>query len=137
MDREDTLARSLGVLSLALGLSEIAAPSHVARLVGVPDDPTNRLVLRVLGAREVITGLALLGGRRSAGWLWGRVGGDVLDVTLLGLGLRSEGADLARGAVATGVLLGVGALDLGASLTVSRERRISSGMARGSGIRVT
>jgi len=52
----DPLARGLGVFSLTLGLPQIAAPGRVNRLIGVRDDATTRMWMRIVGAREIAAG---------------------------------------------------------------------------------
>ena len=49
---------------------------------------------------------------QPAGWLWGRVAGDMLDLASLGSALRSDINDKPRVAMATAAVLGVTALDV-------------------------
>jgi uncharacterized membrane protein len=66
--------------------------------------------MRLVGARGVALGLATLLRRNRSGWIWARVGGDLLDLAFLGLALgqsrrrgrrhRSLRLPLALGAVA-------------------------------------
>ncbi|BBY27253.1 malate dehydrogenase [Mycolicibacterium sediminis] len=108
-----TLATSLGVTSVGLGLSELVAPDGVARMAGVVPTDRARKVLRLLGVRECGHGLAILLGSRRL--VWTRVVGDVLDVALLAAALTGPGADRRRGAVAMGVLSVIGAADVWAA----------------------
>ena len=98
-------ARSLGWLGVGLGVAGLAAPGHVARLIGFSDRRTTRRTLRLLGARELLTGLAIVARRRPNKWLWSRVVGDAIDIGLL-LGTtnlrrigRNRRAPLALGAL--------------------------------------
>ena len=75
VEREEKLAQALGWLSIGLGLAEIAAPRGLAKLIGVTG---NRTLLRVLGLREIASGVGILSRRRPVGWLWSRVGGDII-----------------------------------------------------------
>jgi len=77
------LVKSLGWFALGLGALELAVPRLVARLVGAK--PSGRLdrAFRVLGAREAVSGLGMLGKRRLPGWAGMRVAGDAADLGLL------------------------------------------------------
>ncbi|PYR57380.1 MAG: cyclase/dehydrase, partial [Acidobacteria bacterium] len=79
----EQLAIGLGWFSIALGLAEVAAPGRVARLIGLPEDATTRSTLRGLGAREIANGIAILSEPDNSKWVWARVGGDVMDLSLL------------------------------------------------------
>src|SRR5918994_7055307 len=101
---EERLANALGWLSIGLGLAEVVAPGSVARLVGVRDDERNRWALRAMGVREVVSGVGILAQPRPAGWVWARVGGDLMDLAYLGTALTSEDARRERlaGPIAAG-----------------------------------
>ena len=68
----EQLATALGWFSIGLGLAEIAAPSRLARLIGVPDEDRTYGVLRAYGMREIAAAdrrfdaLTFLEGARSA-----------------------------------------------------------------------
>ncbi len=106
------LADRLGWFSLALGGAQLAQPGRVARMIGVPDTPQNRLLLRVLGAREIASGLGILSRDRQAPWLWSRVAGDAMDLVLLGLAFGSASSKRRQLGVATAAVAGVAALDV-------------------------
>ena len=108
----ERLAQGLGWFSLGLGLAQIAAPGGVARLIGVPDDDENRQMMRAVGMREVASGLGMLSQPHPEGWVWARVGGDVMDLSLLGGAWASDRTDKERVAAATVAVVGVMALDL-------------------------
>src|SRR4051794_32643698 len=86
----DAVARALGWFSLGLGTAQIAAPRAVQRLVGLPGD--RRAVMRLIGAREIASGVGILAQQRRAPWLWSRVAGDAIDLTLLGREFAAAGA---------------------------------------------
>src|SRR5215207_11619783 len=65
----ERLARALGWFSLGLGFAQIAAPGKVAQLVGVDDNDETIAVMRVLGAREIASGLGILTQLKPALWL--------------------------------------------------------------------
>jgi uncharacterized membrane protein len=108
----ERLAQGLGWFSLGLGLAQIAAPAEVARLIGVPDDDENRQMMRAVGMREVASGLGILSNSRPEGWVWARIGGDVMDLSLLGGAWASDRTDKERVAAATVAVVGVMAPDL-------------------------
>ena len=114
------LAKALGWFSVGLGLAEIAAPRRVARLIGVPDDPDREAILRACGVRELASGLGILARPDRPGWLWSRVGGDAIDLALLGSAMREPDAHRGRLGLATAAVLGVTALDLVSSTGMSR-----------------
>jgi hypothetical protein len=80
---KDPLAEFLGWFSLGLGTAEIAAPRAIARFVGASGDRTSQLVTRAMGVREIVQGVGILTRPRPTGWLWMRVVGDMLDLSLL------------------------------------------------------
>lgn len=116
------LARGLGWFSIALGLAEILAPRRVARLVGVPERVG---LIRLIGLREIASGLAIFTQSRPAGALWSRVGGDVMGLGLLGASYSSEYSNRARLATATAAVAGVTALDVFCSEQLSRHQKAS------------
>ena len=106
------LTSGLGWFSMGLGMAEVAMPGVVARLIGVRDSPDTRELLRAAGLREIASGLGLLTRDRPAGWVWARVGGDVMDLALLGLAFRSPESEPRRLAAAAAAVAGVTALDV-------------------------
>ena len=117
----DALARGLGVLSLALGVPQVASPDAVARAVGTRPRPDVRDVVTSIGIRELTTAAGLLTRIGSTPtWLWARVAGDVMDLTLLARALRDhdgghDGRGRGRTLAATAAVAGVAALDLAAA----------------------
>jgi uncharacterized membrane protein len=83
----------------------------VARLIGVNDDEETRNTMFAIGLREITSGIGILTRPRPAGWVWSRVGGDLMDLALLGKALNSDESDRARVATATAAVLGVTVLD--------------------------
>jgi len=111
-------AFGLGWLSVALGLIGIFAPRRAARSIGTRNHP---LLFRLIGLRELASGFGILTERTPArsGWLWSRVGGDAVDLTLLGTAFTQSGSRRDRLGVATGAVAGVAILDtLGALLNM-------------------
>ena len=106
-----TLVNGLGVASLGLGLTEIVAPGKVAALSGVDDTKLTRRVIRGLGVRECGHGAALFGGPNAL--VWTRVVGDILDLTLLSVGVARRGRGRRRRGTIAGIALAeIGAVDL-------------------------
>lgn len=87
------LAKSFGWMGIAIGLGELIAPSVLARAIGVPDDRRSRTMLLGCGIREVVVGAGILASRRPNAWMWARVAGNVLDMTLLGSVLSHRKSD--------------------------------------------
>jgi uncharacterized membrane protein len=114
------LARGMGWFSLGLGAAQLAAPGRVAELAGVRDDDRTLSTMRALGAREIASGLGILGMSRPAPFLWGRVAGDAMDLALLGRALNGRRADRRRVTIALALVGGAALLDLLASVRASR-----------------
>src|SRR4051794_3603239 len=117
---KDTLARSLGWFSLALGAAQLAMPRLLARVVGAPDEGRAPHVMRAMGAREVATGAGILWRPRPTGFLWARVAGDALDLALLGLTAARTGR-FGRAAIGIGAVAGVTAPDVLESIRLTRK----------------
>ena len=107
----ERLARVLGWFSLGLGLAQVAAPSKVARLIGVDDDSNTVAMMRLVGAREIASGIGILTQSKPTPWLWARVGGDAMDLALLRSAMDSPRSDRDRVATATAAVLGIAAID--------------------------
>ena len=92
-------ARGLGMLSIGLGLIDLFGRRGVARNTGLPNEP----LIALVGLREVATGLGLVLARDPMPWVWGRVGGDAMDIGALAMGVSSRNPER-QGAV-VGLLL--------------------------------
>ena len=112
-DPDQRLARNLGWFSIGLGVMEILpAPGLVARISGAPSSKRSRTLIRTYGGREIAQGIAILSSMpRPAGWIWGRVAGDALDIASVAVGMLSKGGSVPRGIMAMTSLLGVTAID--------------------------
>ncbi|MFL5471431.1 MAG: hypothetical protein ACJ8AM_03660, partial [Gemmatimonadales bacterium] len=89
-------ARGLGWFSIGLGLAEIGAPRALARLIGISDDDETRNTMFALGLREITSGIGILASPQSPGWVWSRVGGDLMDLALLGKAMSDDQNDRNR-----------------------------------------
>jgi uncharacterized membrane protein len=114
------LGQILGLFSIGLGLAEVLAPRALGRAIGVGDHPS---IMRMVGVREIVTGLGILSERAPGAWTWARVAGDAIDLALLGAATSSPDADPRRIAAATAGVLGVTALDVysGKRLTATQS----------------
>ena len=115
----DKFATSLGLFSIGLGLAEIFAHREVSRMIGVKNRPA---VFIALGLREIMSGIGILAQRRPAGWLWSRVAGDIMDLSLLGVAFTERGSDKQRVEAAAGSVAGVMIADVVCALQQSRDR---------------
>jgi hypothetical protein len=79
------LSPGLGIFSIGLGAAALAAPGHIAELVGIdPGRRRIRPIVRALGARELLNGAGVLAaGQRRSLPHWGRVAGSALEAGLL------------------------------------------------------
>lgn len=149
----ERLARGLGWFSIGLGLAEVAAPEAVARAIGIerrrsggaedylpaalrPQHDSIAPVLRLLGMREIASGLGIFSQNRPAGWLWARVAGDIVDLAYLGsLAHRADARRLMAAAVA---VAGVTALDVLCGRQLSRNQPQGARLTESDGsIRIT
>jgi len=112
---------ALGAFSVGLGLAELLTPVGIAALIGLPSSRRGRLLIRALGARELLAGVGLLARPRSAGWLWGRVIGDAIDLALLGSGFARSRTKVGRLFAATAAVAGVTAIDTFSAARQSRN----------------
>jgi hypothetical protein len=81
------MARGLGWASIAIGLTEIMATKQVQQLIGVKNQETAGM-LKVLGAREIASGVDILAHDDPTPGVWSRVIGDAMDLILLGAASR-------------------------------------------------
>jgi hypothetical protein len=114
------MARGLGWVSIGLGLAELLGPGSMARAAGLR---TSDRMLRGYGARELVTGMALLTSDNPEPYVWARVAGDALDIATVGAQSAGERRGLQRTVPAMLALLGVTALDLLCAAQLRREAR--------------
>jgi uncharacterized membrane protein len=112
MGNSEVSARALGWFSLGMGAVQVAAPRAFARAIGYRGDGTGTVLTRVVGLRELVVGVGLLSQPRPAVWQWARVAGDVMDLTLLSLGLTSRTHGRERLAAAVAAVGGITIADL-------------------------
>jgi uncharacterized membrane protein len=115
------MARGLGWFSVGLGLAQVTAPRRVARLVGMPETDANANTMFAFGLREIASGIGILTRERPVVPMWARVGGDVMDLAVLGRALGSNRSEKNRVAAATAAVLGVTLMDWVTGQALSRE----------------
>jgi uncharacterized membrane protein len=119
-------ARALGVLSAALGLPLLVRPRELLRAIGVPDGRLQTQLAGVVGSRELVAAAGLLS-RPGPVWLWGRVAGDAMDLSLLGwASIRSTGERQRRTVLATVAVAGITVIDLLAAIASSRKGKAAA-----------
>ncbi|NHZ77966.1 cyclase/dehydrase [Massilia sp. CCM 8695] len=107
--RDIRLGMALGWFSIGLGLAGLMAPRFMARAAGMPDWPQ---VLRVMGMRELVSGVGLLNRPDDQLWRWSRMVGDAMDLGIVGVAAIHPDANRRRLASTALALASVGALDL-------------------------
>jgi uncharacterized membrane protein len=112
-------ARSLGWLSLALGLPSLLAPRAVAGGLGLDQGDEQQATLRFVGARELVSAGGLLSGKAPGLFLWSRVAGDAMDLALLRKALVCGPSD-GRTRAGTVAVAGIALADLLAALRHTR-----------------
>jgi uncharacterized membrane protein len=108
-------------------MATLAQPRPVAGAIGLRADDATTRALRAVGVRELVAAGGLLARRHPERWLWARVGGDLVDLTLLARGARTRTASAPRIPVAGVALATVTAVDLLAALRVRRANGSTGG----------
>jgi uncharacterized membrane protein len=114
------LGEALGWFSVGLGLSALLAPRKTAGLAGI--NRNHQTMVRLVGAREIASGLGILSGQRPDAWLWSRVVGDAMDLALLATAFLSPKTKRTRLLAATAAVAGVTLADIWASDQFTRQQ---------------
>ena len=122
-DRDELVATGLGWFSIGLGLVQLVAPRALSQMIGLRGDGRDVTLQRVVGVREIMAGVGILGRPRPAEWVWSRVAGDTMDLALLGAAFTSKKTDKGRLSAATSAVLGIFLLDLYDALQLTRKKR--------------
>jgi len=114
------LADGLGVASVGLGAPMLISPQRFLDAIGIePGGQANAITIGV-GVRELAaTGTINVMRHRRIG-AWSRVGGDLMDLTLLGRAYQTRRTDVTRLATAAGLVAAILAADLYAAIALSR-----------------
>jgi len=113
------LGLGLGFFSIALGLTEVAAPGRLARFLGV-EGKTAKRIIGLFGARELLAGAMLLRGPAVSTNAWNRVAGDMMDLGALGVAFsRSDRKGAVAGAL--GFVAGATLVDVIAGRGLAQE----------------
>ncbi|MFL6604877.1 MAG: SRPBCC family protein [Steroidobacteraceae bacterium] len=112
------LAAGFGWLSVGLGLAALAAPRKMGEISGLEDRET---LIRMVGLRELASGVGLLTQTRKAPWLWSRVVGDAIDLALLASAHNGTRRGRSRAIGAAAVVAAITAADVAASLRASQR----------------
>lgn len=113
-----SVARGLGWFSIGLGVVQLLAPRQVSRFIGIQGSEG---MIRACGVREIITGVGILMADNPKPWIYGRVGGDALDLACLGWSVE-RGREPVNAAIALGAVAGVTAVDIGCARALEAER---------------
>jgi len=117
-----SLASMLGWFSVALGAVELLAPRSLTQAIGLRPSSGTTTVVQSMGVREIASGVGILSHPESKEWLGMRVGGDLVDLALLGVALLKSRRPM-RTLLASAVVLGVGALDMIATEQLAEARK--------------
>jgi hypothetical protein len=118
----DSLANFLGWFSIALGATQLVAPRAMCKLVGSTGKGSAPFVMRLMGVREIAQGTGILSRPRPTTWVWSRVAGDALDLSLLGVVAARNAKRRGRTAFAIANVLCVMVPDVFESLHLTRKQ---------------
>lgn len=115
------LGKALGWCSLVLGLPQVLAPDAMNRFVGVEPTAASNALMRSVGLQELSVGAGTIRSVHPTGWLWSRVGGDLVHLGILGSALASTDSDDDRVRWAMRAVVGVALLDVLAAVRLTRS----------------
>lgn len=122
----EALAKGLGIFSIGLGLAELLAPRSFCRAFGMEGQEN---LFRAYGVRELATGIAIMASHDPTPWMWGRVGGDAIDLATLAAGADPKGAregeQTRNVGIAVAAVAGVTVLDAICAVGLGRDQRLS------------
>jgi uncharacterized membrane protein len=119
---DDRLMRALGWASLGLGVPQVLVPGEFTKAIGTGGGPRQRLAAEIVGVRELGAAAGLLR-QGSPAWLWARVGGDLMDLGLLGRALKNhDGRGIRRTEAALAMVLGITGVDIYGAVTRTRQK---------------
>lgn len=115
---QQQLANGLGWFGIALGAAELFAPRQLGETIGIQDHSDT---FQLMGLREIASGVGILSSQQPTGWVWSRVAGDAIDLSLLGAALSSERNDRKRITAAIAAVAGVTVLDVLCAINLSKD----------------
>jgi uncharacterized membrane protein len=115
-------ARALGFFSLVLGIVQLIRPERILRLIGLRSSQDRTTAMRLVGARELVSGVGLVARPQPVLFAWSRVAGDLVDLALLSrvVDARDARRDQVWGAI--GSVAGILVVDLATSIALTRGR---------------
>lgn len=119
----EALAQGLGWFSIGLGLAELFVPRTICRKLGMDGQET---LVRAYGARELATGVAILMSHDPTPWIYGRIGGDALDLATLGANFQGDNPEKDNLTLATAAVAGITLLDIACARGLTRDKQLSS-----------
>jgi uncharacterized membrane protein len=122
-NREERFGEALGVLSIGLGMAELAATDSLTKVIGATDGRPPPWLVRAMGLREIASGVGMIAQPRQSGWAWARVVGDVIDLALLGLAFRSPRKGYGRLIATAAAVAGIMSLDVLLARQLSRDHQ--------------
>lgn len=121
---EDRVMRMLGWFSAGLGVSQVSMPGGFARAISVGDGPRQRVATVFVGVRELAAAAGLLW-QGNPMWLWGRVAGNLMDLSMLGRAVKNhDGKGISRTIAATVAVAGITGFDLYAAISRTGRKSI-------------
>lgn len=124
--QEEQWAYRMGWFGIGLGLTELMAPRRLARGIGAPSGHEG--LIRMMGLREIASGMGILIQRKPITAIWSRVVGDVIDLALLSAAFASPRSDRGRLVAATTSVIGAMVMDLIIAQQLSRGVQTREGM---------
>jgi len=116
-------AMQLGWFSIGLGLAELFCARGLARWMGMKGQET---LLRFYGLREIATGVGIFACKDNpASFMWGRVGGDVIDIATLAANVSGNPRKAAI-ALALANVGGVSAMDVMTARELSLMKELAA-----------
>ncbi len=121
----ERLPWTLGWVSLGIGLTELSFPKGLCRVMGVSKRHSG--LMRLLGLREVASGLGLLLQPHRREWVWARVAGDAIDLALLAVTFRLPRANKGWLGTITAAVAGVTLVDIITAVGTFRSSGLHAG----------
>jgi hypothetical protein len=130
------VADGLGVASAALAAPMLLAPRKLLDQIGIRPDPRPTTITIAVGVRELVATFTILGMRHRRVGAWSRVGGDLIDLSLLARALPRRGTNRSRLIGAMSVVGGILAADLATALKLNHAEGanvVDGSMSSGAG----